>query len=139
VRLFWSLLFVALFALVTWLTLTPNPSETPNDIGVVQWLAATLLGDPARADKIAHFLGYAALGGSLTLSAFRILGRRWTGIVALAFYGLFLEQMQGWGGVRQSDLLDALANMLGAAAAYPAAIIFDRLFVRLKSERPTDG
>ena len=135
-RIFWSVLFVVLFALITWLTLTPDPNETPNDIAVVQWLAATLLGDPARADKVAHFLGYAALGGSLTLSTFRIAGRRWIGIVALTFYGLFLEQMQGWGGVRQSDLFDALANMLGAVAAYPAALLLEQLIEGFKRRTP---
>ena len=135
-RIFWSVLFVLLFALITWLTLTPDPQETPNDIAFVQWLASTFLGDPARADKVAHFLGYAALGGSLTLSAFRIAGRRWAGIAALTFYGLFLEQAQGWGGVRQSDIFDALANMLGAVAAYPAALLFEDILSRLKKRTP---
>lgn len=111
--------FAVLFALVTYLTVTPNPDDTEMGMALTRWLAALLLGDSVFGDKVAHFLAYAALGGSAALADIRIAGRARYALVGLALYGAALEGVQGAMGVRQPEITDALANALGAVAGYP--------------------
>lgn len=115
------LFFALLFALVTYLTLTPNPDETERGFAMARWLAAFLLGNEGMGDKVAHFMAYAALGGSAALARIRLAGRAPFAVAGLALYGAALEGLQGIGGVRSPEAADALANFLGAGAGYPAA------------------
>lgn len=122
--------FAVLFLLVTYLTVTPNPDETELGMELTRWLAALIFGDSALADKIAHFLAYAALGASAALARIRIGGRAFTVVAGLALYGAALEGVQGLGGARDPELADALANSLGAAAGFPAAAVVMGFFRR---------
>lgn len=112
--------FALLLALVTWLTLGPIDDEPAQGFAPLQWLAAALFGDPAQADKIGHFLAYAALGATAALGRLDLAGRAALTVAALALYGLTLEGAQGLMGHRDADLLDALANAAGAAAGAAA-------------------
>ncbi|MEQ8935874.1 MAG: VanZ family protein [Amphiplicatus sp.] len=106
--------FALLFALVTWLTVTPNPDDTKESLAIARWISAMLLGDTAYSDKVAHFMAYASLGGSAALAQLRLAGRPAYTVVALALYGIALEGVQGAMGVRDPELADALANACGA-------------------------
>ncbi|HNR76083.1 MAG TPA: VanZ family protein [Parvularculaceae bacterium] len=126
-RLFWRGAFVLLFALVTWLTLTPNPEETKPSLAIARFIAEILFHDERFSDKVAHFLAYAALGGSAVFAGLTLGGRRLFVIAALALYGASLEFLQGVGGVRAAEFGDAVANALGAVFAFPAALALERL------------
>lgn len=123
---FWRVLFVVLFAVVTYLTLTPNPDDTDDGMAIMRWISAIVFGSGEFGDKVAHFSAYAALGGSAAFAGLTLLGRRSIVILALAAYGAALEALQGWGGVRVADAYDALSNSLGVLVAYPAAMALER-------------
>jgi len=133
-RHFWCGAFVILFALVTWLTLTPNPDETKPSLAIARFLAELLFHDPRLSDKVAHFLAYSALGGSAAFAGLKIAGRRAPVIAALALYGAFLEYLQGLGGVRAAEFADAIANSLGVLFAFPAALFIERLSLSLRPQ-----
>lgn len=125
--------FVALLAIVTWLTLTPNPDDTKAGFAVTRWLAAMFLGDAGLSDKVAHFSAYGALGVSAfgaRLSPFA--SQSWTPVV-LAAYGAGLEVLQGLGGVRSPEIADGIANMLGAVAGFGAALLVARLLGKART------
>lgn len=122
-RNFARALFAALFLLVTYLTITPNPDDTEMGMALTRWLAALIFGDSALGDKVAHFLAYAALGASAALAQVRIGGRAIYAIAALMAYGAMLEGVQGLMGVRVPEFADAIANALGAAAGFPSAAL----------------
>jgi len=66
-------------------------------------------------DKISHFIAYASLSVPLAIA----MGReRWLTAIALATaYGAFMELAQGTlTDNRDADLIDAIANALGACA-----------------------
>lgn len=133
-RRFSRIQFAAILLLVTYLTLTPNPDETAPGLAFTRWLATMFFGDGAAGDKIAHFLAYAALGASAALAQIRIGGRAVGAVAALAAYGAALEGAQGFGGARQPELADAIANGLGAAAGFPlAAVVLARFSRRAQS------
>ena len=131
-RNIWRGVFALLVCLVTWLTLTPDPDETKTGLAIARLIAQLLFHDAALGDKVAHFLAYAALGASAALGDLRIVGRRAPTVAALAAYGVFLEFMQGVGGVRVSDPADALANASGALTGCAGAFLMDRLMVRMR-------
>lgn len=106
--------FALLLALITFLTVTPNPEDTQSGMAVMRWISSLFFGDGAYGDKIAHFLAYAALGLSAAAARIEIAGRPLATIAALAAYGVLLEGVQGIMGVRQPELYDALANAAGA-------------------------
>ena len=115
-------LFVVLFVIVTYLSVAPNPPGGASGNPLTWWLSALFFGDLAYADKIGHFLAYAALAGVFTLARF-VRGRAAViGVLALAAYGGVLELVQGRLMSRSMESLDALANALGVFAAYPAAL-----------------
>lgn len=116
------IVFAALFAAVTYLTVTPNPENVEGGMDIARWIAAMLFGDAHYGDKVAHFLAYGALGASAALAQLRIGGRAALMVIALALYGASLEGVQALGAVRSPELLDALANSLGALVSYPAAM-----------------
>jgi hypothetical protein len=121
------ILFVLLFALVTYLTLTPNPEDAKAGFAFTRWLAIKVFGDPALADKVAHFLAYGALGAMAAWAHLALFSKRRITAVALALYGVALEGLQGLGGVRTPELADAAANGLGALAGLGGAIILGRI------------
>ena len=126
-------LFVLLFVVVTWLTLTPNPNDTKAGFEVTRWLAALLFGDPERGDKVAHFTAYGALGASAFWSRWTLFGqKRWTPIY-LAAYGALLEGVQGFSGIRSPEVSDAIANSLGAIAGYGGAYMMARVYLMRKA------
>lgn len=121
-------LFWALFAFVTYLTLTPNPDEAEKGFFAARFIADLFFHNPALADKIAHFGAYGLLGFIAVLAQIKFFGRkRWTPI-ALAAYGAFLEGLQGLGGVRSPELADAAANSAGALAGFAGAFALATLF-----------
>jgi hypothetical protein len=117
------IVFALLFVIVTYLTVTPNPEDTKASLDFTRWLAVTLFGDAALGDKLGHFLAYAVLGASAALARIRIAGSAAASIAALALYGAALEGVQALGGVRDPELLDALADALGALCGYLAAVL----------------
>ncbi|WP_425409926.1 VanZ family protein [Hyphococcus sp.] len=121
-RLWLRVLFVALFLCVTFLTLTPNPVETESGFAFTRWLSSAILGDAENADKIGHFIAYAALAVSAFWARLFLYSRRWATMIGLALYGIALEILQGMGGVRSPELADAIANALGALCGFLAAI-----------------
>lgn len=130
----WRGVFAALFIMVTYLTLTPNPDDTKPSIAIARFIAELLFHDERFGDKVAHFMAYAALGGAAAFAGLAIAGRRAYLIGALAIYGALLEFIQGLGGVRAPEFADALANSLGALAAFPAALAVERLALRLRPQ-----
>lgn len=129
-RDWWRAFFAAWLAFVTFQTLTPSPDDATSGIALARWLAEALFHRPELADKVAHFLAYAALGATAAFARFHMLGLRAPVIALLAAYGAALEGMQGLGGVRAPELVDAAANALGVIAAYPAAAVLDRQILR---------
>ncbi len=126
------ILFGLLLALVTYLTLTPNPEDTETGFALTLWIAEALLRNPALADKIAHFLAYASLGAMAAWAHLTLFSKRRFTAIALALYGAALEGLQGLGGVRTPEVADAAANGLGALAGLGGAIILARMVRRLR-------
>ncbi len=126
----WRVAFFALALFVTWQTLTPDPDDTEGGMAIARIIAELIFDSPELADKVAHFMAYAALGGASALSQFRMLGLRSPVIAAIAVYGMALEGLQGLGGVRAPEIADATANALGVIAAYAGVGIFERLMMR---------
>ncbi|MAW82051.1 MAG: hypothetical protein CMI63_17580 [Parvularcula sp.] len=125
-------LFGLLFALVTYLTLTPNPDDVEPGFAVTRWISSLLFGDPKLADKVAHFLAYAALGAMAVWAHLTLFNKRRGAALALALYGVFLEWLQGVGGVRSPELADAVANGLGALSGAAGAVILNHLIRRVR-------
>ncbi|OFX01483.1 MAG: hypothetical protein A3E78_06780 [Alphaproteobacteria bacterium RIFCSPHIGHO2_12_FULL_63_12] len=130
---FWRGVFALLLLFVTWQTLTPDPDTSKPSIAIARFIATLLFHDPQLADKVAHFLAYAALGGAAAFAHLEAANRRWLTIAMLAAYGALLEVAQGLGGVRMPEVADALANSSGALAAYPAALLIERALARVKT------
>ncbi|SDD63074.1 hypothetical protein [Aquimonas voraii] len=77
--------------------------------------------DPGRYDKLWHALGY-ALAGFACVPLCRRARTLLVAGIGLAGFGLALEFLQGAGGVRSFDLMDALANGLGAGLGLLAGV-----------------
>ncbi|WP_428410471.1 VanZ family protein [Hyphococcus sp.] len=123
-------LFALLFALVTYLTLTPNPDDTKAGFAFTRWIATVLFHNPALTDKVAHFLAYAALGAMAVWAHLTVFSKRRGTALALAAYGVLLEGLQGLGGVRSPELADAVANGLGALSGAAGAVMLAHLWRR---------
>src|SRR5690606_15313616 len=65
---------------------------------------------PAGADKVAHAGAYAVLGGLLTLGS----GRVWLGVLLAAGFGISDEIHQFYVPGRASEVLDLVADTVGA-------------------------
>lgn len=101
-RVYWQGIGWCAVATIVWLSLTPNPPAPPEFLA---W------------DKAQHALAYAFL-----MYWFRQAFRRvWYWPVFLVGLGIGVEFLQGWGGVRQFDAGDMLANSVGVVAGYLAA------------------
>ncbi len=118
------LAFPALLAFVTYTTIAPDPGDVVG-VTIADWIARFVLGDEAHADKAGHFIAYASLSGAFTLAQYVDLRSSAFGIFVLAAYGAALEGVQRLSPERQTDLLDGVANLVGALAAYliAAAVI----------------
>ncbi|MDZ7627069.1 MAG: hypothetical protein U5J99_01525 [Parvularculaceae bacterium] len=126
----WRIAFLALAVFVTWQTLTPDPDDTEGGMALARWIAEALFRSEDMGDKVAHFMAYAALGGSAAFGRLQILGLRSPVVAAIAVYGMALEGLQGLGGVRQPEIADAMANASGVIAAFAGAALLDRLSMR---------
>lgn len=120
--------FLLLIVFVTWLTLTSNPDNAESGFALARTIAKILFADKAQADKVAHFLGYGALGAFAFWGRVHFSALIWATPLALAAYGGGLELLQGLGGVRQAELADAVANGLGACAGFVGAYVLSWLF-----------
>lgn len=118
------LVFIALLAFVTWMTLTPDPDDAAVGFDIARFIAEIVFGDGRLADKVAHFGAYVALG---VAAAVALPGAAQTlvAVAGLSVYGAALEGVQALGGVREPDALDAAANAAGAAfgAALAVALV----------------
>ncbi len=126
----WRIAFVALLALVTWLSLASEPDPTGRGFAVTRWIAELLFGSATHHDKIAHFLAYASLGGSAALGSFRILDSRFTVVTLIIAYGLALEGAQGLLGTRVADFTDAIANAAGACTGFAGGAMLQFLAMK---------
>jgi VanZ family protein len=129
-RSFWRGVFALLIVFVTWQTLTPDPDETESGMALARYLAEMLFNSPEHADKVGHFLAYSALGGTAGLGGLKLRGRRRFSVLGLTLYGMVLEYLQGLGGVRDAELLDAFANASGALAGFAGAYVIERFHAR---------
>jgi len=95
-RRVWQILGWCFVAAAIWLSLTPTPPDVVFSAG----------------DKPAHFLGYTAL--MLWFAQLHgTLAPKVRTALALIGLGIVLEILQGIGGVRSAEALDALANAIG--------------------------
>jgi VanZ family protein len=95
-RRIWRFLGWCFVVAAIWLSLTPEPPSVVF----------------AAGDKPAHFLGYTAL--MLWFAQLhRALTAKVRAALALIVLGIVLEILQGIGGVRSAEALDALANACG--------------------------
>ncbi len=129
--LFWArALFAVLFAVITFLTVTPNPDDVAAGFDLARAIAGFLLGNPDYGDKVAHFAAYGALGASAFWARLFIGGNKWITPLLLGVYGAVLEGVQGLGAVRSMEALDAIANGLGAIAGFVFALALHAFFNR---------
>ena len=113
-------LFFLIFVIVTWLILTPDTKETEPGMDVARWLSQYIFGNPNLGDKVAHFLAFGSLGAVAALARLKIAKSGVLVIAALAVYGGLLEIGQLLGGVRDAEVMDAVADAIGAGVCYPA-------------------
>jgi hypothetical protein len=126
----WRMVFCALALFVTWQTLTPDPDDTESGMALARWIAELIFRSAEMGDKVAHFIAYAALGGSAALGQLRLLDKRAPIIAAIAAYGMALEGLQGLGGVRAPEIADATANALGVISAFAGVALLERFETR---------
>ena len=93
-------------AAIVWLSLTPSPPKV----------------DFEQSDKVGHFLAY---GGVMFWFAQLYVERKArlgyaAGFVAM---GVALEFIQGWTGYRDFELYDMLADGVGVALGWAAALL----------------
>jgi VanZ family protein len=96
-------------AAIVWLSLTPAPPKLDFEHG----------------DKLGHFLSYGALAFWFCL----LYSKTWVRIfyaVGFIVMGIGLEFVQGWLGYRTYDPFDMLANSIGVALGWAAA-----MFIRI--------
>ncbi|MDQ1362553.1 MAG: hypothetical protein QG652_413 [Pseudomonadota bacterium] len=97
----WLLIGLMMIVFVITETLTSSPIDTGVEV----------------SDKILHTAGYFVLMGWF-VQIFH--GRKHQLLLAAGFVsmGIVLEFLQGWGGVRQYEVADMLANASGVALAW---------------------
>jgi VanZ family protein len=106
----WLAVGWAMVAAIVWLSLTPSPPKV----------------DFEQSDKVGHFLAY---GGVMFWFAQLYVERKArlgyaAGFVAM---GVSLEFIQGWTGYRDFELYDMLADGVGVALGWAAALLLPRL------------
>ena len=97
----WLTIGLLMIAFVVVETLTPSPIGTGMHI----------------SDKILHIAGYFGMMGWF-VQIFH--NRKYQLLMAIGFIsmGMMLELVQGWGGVRQYEVADMLANGTGVVLAW---------------------
>ena len=113
--------FFLLLLFVTWQTLAPDPTESQSGLAFARWIASVLFGDVAMADKVAHYCAYAALGTLAAFGGITIFGRAMLVLAMLVAYSAVLEFLQGLGGVRVAEWIDAGMNAAGAISGFAFA------------------
>jgi VanZ family protein len=106
----WLAVGWAMVAVIVWLSLTPSPPKV----------------DFEQSDKVGHFLAYGGVMfwfAQLYAEPKARLGYA-AGFVAM---GVALEFIQGWTGYRSFELLDMLADGIGVALGWAAALVLPRL------------
>jgi VanZ family protein len=95
---------------VVWLSLTPSPPKV----------------DFEQSDKVGHFLAY---GGLMFWFSQLYFERKVRLAYAAGFaaMGVALEFIQGWTGYRSFELYDMLADGVGVALGWAAALILPRV------------
>jgi VanZ family protein len=97
----WLVIGYAMVVFVIFETLTPSPVGVPMNL----------------SDKLLHVSGYFVLMAWFT----QIYHRQYTRLgllIAFVSMGVMLEFLQGWGGVRQFEVADMLANASGVMLAW---------------------
>ena len=122
--------FFLLLALVTYLTVTPDTGGAGLILRILQWMAQTLFGDAAFADKLAHFIAYGALGAAAFWARLSPQQRPALAPLALAVYGAALEGVQSMGETRFPELADGVANLAGALIGFYLARALTQRLVR---------
>ena len=109
------ILLVALLLLITWASLRPPPPMV----------------GPNGADKVVHFLAYAAVAALALGSGMRA----WTAVALAVLWGAGVEVAQGLGANgRTPSVADGVANTLGALAAVAAWSVVGRV-IRARSKK----
>ena len=85
---------------------------------LVSLMPPVLVDSGGHTDKLVHAFGYAAL---MFWWAQAIVDQRWKLAIAIAFFGIGIEGLQGLTPNRMPDPLDALANALGVLLGWLAA------------------
>ncbi len=127
-------LFIIAFLAVTIISLIPNPADAPSGGAFARWLSLFFLGGEEHADKVNHFVAYAALGGLGALSQWPVRRLAIFGPLALAIWGVVMEGGQGLLAARQTDGVDAIANASGAALGWAGGLVVIYLVLRMRSE-----
>jgi VanZ family protein len=70
-----------------------------------------------HTDKLIHFLMYFILAGWF-IQLYKLLSQRILILTGAIMLGIIIEFLQGMTGYRSFDLLDALANSIGAITAF---------------------
>ena len=104
-------------------------------LGVAITLLISLIPPPFKegiehGDKLMHLAGYAVL---MFWWAQLIVKRRWRLALAVALFGIGIEWLQGFTPNRQTDALDALANVSGVLLGWLAARLSPNLPQRLST------
>jgi len=109
-RALWLALGWGLVAAILWLSLTPSPPKV----------------DFAQSDKVGHFLAY---GGVMFWFAqlYAARGTRLAYAAGFVAMGVALEFIQGWTGYRSFEVYDMLADGIGVALGWVAALILPRV------------
>jgi VanZ family protein len=93
-------------AAIVWLSLTPSPPKL----------------DFEQGDKLGHFVSYGALM-FLFCMVYRNRNARLLHAAVFVLMGVALEFIQGWLGYRTYDPFDMLANTVGVALGWMAALV----------------
>lgn len=120
--------FATAIATITWLALTSSPVA----LGLGWW------------DKSNHLIAFLVLSFLLDYSAPVPAPKPWwrginaTKWVCLLAYGVGIEGLQWYSGVRQAELSDVAADLVGIGAYIAIRPLVQRveLLVRLRIERP---
>lgn len=97
----WLLIGYAMVAFIIFETLTPSPVGVPMNI----------------SDKLLHMTGYFVLMAWFA-QIYHQHRSRLRLMAAFVAMGIMLEFLQGWGGVRQYEVADMLANASGVVLAW---------------------
>lgn len=105
---------------LVWAVLLVVQSGSPSVGG---FLSRLLAGLPVGADKVGHAAAYAVLGGFLTLAT----GRVWLAVLLATLFGVSDEVHQYFVPGRHADVLDVVADLVGALLGALGVAFLSRL------------